>query len=164
MKTKFLALFAAALCFTLRTANADISDNLYNRLQLLCTDINSAKVDVVNKIMKLSADDAKKFWPLYREYEGELTKQAFNRAEFISEFIKAHEGGTFDDEKATKMAERWFDGERARLDLLQKYHRKVKDILTPVQAAQFLQIEHQIAILIDVTIASEMPRVGEQKK
>jgi hypothetical protein len=164
MKTKFLALFAAVLCCTLRTATADISDNLTKQLELLCSDVNSAKVAVINKIMKLSEAEAGKFWPIYHEYQLDLTKQAFNRADFISDFIQAQEGGTFDNEKAAKMAERWFDGEHARLDLLQKYHRKVKEVLTPVQAAQFLQIEHQIAILIDVTIAQEMPRVSEPKK
>jgi hypothetical protein len=163
MKTKFLVLLAAALCLTLRTATADISDNLTKQLELICSDINSAKVAVINKIMKLSDAEADKFWPIYHEYQLDLTKQAFNRAEFISDFIQAQESGTFDNEKAAKMAERWFDGEHARLDLLQKYHRKVKDVLNPVQAAQFLQIEHQIAILIDVAIAQGMPRVEPKK-
>ena len=44
----------------------EIDDNIYNYLQLLRSDFNSAKVEVVNRIMKLSASDAKAFWPIYR--------------------------------------------------------------------------------------------------
>ena len=142
----------------------EVDDNLYNYLQLLRSDFNSAKVEIVNQIMKLSAEDAKKFWPVYREYENELGKQAINRAEFIAEFIQSHKDGTFDNAKAKDMAKRWFEAQRARLDLLEKYHGKIEQSLSSVQAGQFLQIENQIGIFIDLTIASEMPKVGEQIK
>src|SRR6185436_18267288 len=100
---------------------APVDDNIYNYLQLLRSEFNSAKVELVNRIMKLSAEDAKKFWPIYREYENELGKQAINRAEFISEFVQAHKDGTFDNARARDMAKRWFTAQRARLGLLEKY-------------------------------------------
>jgi Spy/CpxP family protein refolding chaperone len=140
--------------------DAAVNDNIYNYLQLLRSDVNSVKVDLVNTIMKLSAEDAKKFWPIYRDYEDELGKLAISRAELIAGFVQSHKDGTFDDVKAKDMAKRWFKSQRARLDLLQKYHRKIEKALTPVQAGQFLQIENQIGLFIDVTIASEMPGVG----
>jgi len=143
---------------------AEVDDNIYNYLQLLRSDFNSAKVEIVNRIMKLSAANAKKFWPLYREYEKELGKQAINRAEFIAEFVQTHKDGTLDNAKARSMAKRWFKAQRARLDLLEKYHRKIEKALSSVQAGQFLQIENQINIFVDMTIAAEMPLVGEQIK
>jgi hypothetical protein len=48
--------------------------------------------------------------------------------------------------------------------LLEKYHGKIEMALTPVQAGQFLQIENQLGLFIDVTIASEMPKVGTKGK
>jgi hypothetical protein len=110
--------------------------------------------------MKLSAEDAKKFWPIYRTYENELGKLAINRAELITEFVQSHKDGTFDNAKAADTAKRWFKSQRARLDLLEKYHGKIEKALTSVQAGQFLQIENQIGLFIDVAIASEMPTVG----
>jgi Spy/CpxP family protein refolding chaperone len=143
---------------------AEVNDNIYNYLQLLRSDFNSAKVEIINRIMKLSAEDAKKFWPIYREYENELGKQSINRAEFFAEFIQLHKAGSFDNAKAKDMAKRWFKAQRARLDLLEKYHEKIEKSLSPVQAAQFLQIENQMFIFIDMTIAAEMPLVGEKIK
>ena len=143
---------------------AAVDDNIYNYLQLLRSDFNSAKVELVNGIMKLSADDAKRFWPIYREYENELAKQAVNRAELIAEFVQSHRDGTFDNARAKDMGKRFFKAQRARLDLLEKYHGKIEKTLTSLQAGQFLQIENQINIFIDMTIAAEMPPVGEKTK
>jgi len=143
---------------------AEVNDNLYNYLQLLRSDVNSLKVELVNSIMKLSADDAKKFWPIYRDYENELGKEAISRAEMVTEFVQSHRDGNFDNTKAKDMAKRWFKSQRARLDLLEKYHGKIEGALTSVQAGQFLQIENQIGLFIDVTIASEMPKVGTKGK
>jgi hypothetical protein len=143
---------------------AEVDDNIYNYLQLLRSDFNSAKVEIINRIMKLSAEDAKKFWPIYREYENELAKQAVNRAEFAAEFVQSHQDGTFDNARARDMAKRWFTAQRARLGLLEKYHGRIEKSLSPVQAGQFLQIENQIFIFIDMTIAAEMPLVGQPIK
>ena len=62
------------------------------------------------------------------------------------------------------MANRWFKSQRARLDLLEKYHGRIEKALSSVQAGQFLQIENQIGLFIDLTIASEMPVVGKMAK
>jgi len=161
---RVVALLAMAVTLALAAPAAGVDDNIYNYLQLLRSDFNSAKVEAVNGIMKLSAEDAKKFWPIYREYENELGKQAINRAEFIAEFVQSHKDGSFDEAKAKDMAKRWFKGQRARLDLLEKYHGRIEKSLSAVKAGQFLQIENQIGIFIDMTIAAEMPRVGESVK
>ena len=168
MKTiQFVALLATAVMLalpSLAAPAAEVDDNIYNYLQLLRSDVNSAKVEIINGIMKLSAEDAKKFWPIYREYENELGKQSINRAEFITEFVQSHKDGTFDNAKAKDMARRWFKAQRARLELLEKYHGRIEKSLSPIQAAQFLQIENQITIFIDMTIAAEMPQVGQGLK
>ena len=111
---------------------AAVNDNIYNYLQLLRSDMNSLKVELVNSIMKLSAEDAKKFWPMYREYENELGKLAIDRAEMVAEFVQSHQDGSFDNVKAKDMAKRWFKSQRARLDLLEKYHGKIEKVLTSV--------------------------------
>jgi hypothetical protein len=164
---KLTAILALTSLFGLAaptTRGAEVNDNIYNYLQLLRSDMNSLKVELVNSIMKLSAEDAKQFWPIYREYENELGKQAINRTELVSEFVQSHRDGSFDNVKAKDMAKRWFKSQRARLDLLEKYHAKIEKALTSVQAGQFLQIENQLGLFIDVAIASEMPTVGTKGK
>jgi hypothetical protein len=161
-----VVLVLAMLPSTVRSAvRADgLSENVYNYVQLLRSDMNSIKVDLINSIMKLSADDAKKFWPVYQEYENELSKLAINRTELVAEFVQAHKDGSFDNEKAKDIAKRWFKNQRDKLDLLEKYHGKIQEALSPVQAGQFLQIENQLGLFVDVAIASEMPTVEAKAK
>ena len=159
-----LALSMVAAPVHLPAAQAAVHDNIYNYLELLRSDFNSAKVEIINGIMKLSATDAEIFWPIYREYEKSLADQSVNRAEFILEFVQATRDGTFDNARAKDMAKRWFKMQRARLDLIEKYHGKIEKKLSALQAGQFLQIENQLMLFIDITIAGEMPLVGEKAK
>lgn len=159
-----LLVSACGLLLSPVTASAaQVDDNIYNYLQLFRSDLNTAKVEVVNQVMKLSEAEARKFWPIYRQYENELGKLAINRAELVADFVQSHQAGTFTDTKAEDVAQRWFQSQRARLNLLEKYHGKIKKALSPTRAGQFLQIENQVAIFIDLTIASEMPVVGKTK-
>ena len=165
--TNFTAALGLAVFYALgghSSQAAEPDDNLYNYLQLFRSEANSVKVDLVNSIMKLSADDAKKFWPIYREYENELGKLAISRAELISEFVDSHKNGSFDNDKARDIARRWFKSQHARLDLLEKYHDRIEKALSSIHAGQFLQIENQVGLFIDVAIASEMPTVGAKAK
>ena len=165
LKLSFTISITALGLFAWRpTQAAEPNDNIYNYLQLLRSDVNSLKVDLVNSIMKLSEDDAKKFWPIYRDYENDLGKLAINRTELVTEFVQSHQKGTFDSDKARDIAKRWFKAQQVRLDLLEKYHGKIEKALSSIQAGQFLQIENQIGLFIDVAIASEMPVVGSKRK
>ncbi len=156
---------AAFLSFGSPAARAAAdAENLRNYFEVLRSDFNSAKVELVNGIMKLSAEDAKKFWPIYREYENHLGKLALVRAELITEFVQSHKSGTFDEAKAKDAAKRWFKTQRERLDLLEKYHEKIEKALSSIQAGQFLQIENQINLFVDVAIAGEMPAVGSRAR
>lgn len=165
LRLRALVILAALLATasSLRAAApAPVDDNIYNYLELLRSDFNSAKVGIINGIMKLSAADADKFWPIYREYEQALADQSVNRTEFIAEFIQANRDGSFDEQRARTMAKGWFKLQRARLSLLEKYHRKIEKALSSVRAGQFLQIEHQLMLFIDLTIAAEMPLAGQR--
>ena len=46
---------------------------------------------------------------------------------------------------------------QARLDLWKKYRKKIAKAVSPARAAQFLQVEHQVALFMDLNIAAEMP-------
>ncbi len=40
------------------------------------------------------------------------------------------------------------------------YHQQISDAVSPLRAGQFLQVENQMAIFVDLSIASEMPVLG----
>ena len=56
-----------------------------------------------------------------------------------------------------------FDFQQSRSKLNESYYKKFAKVLTPTTAAKYMQIENQIQLLIDVSIASELPLVKKPK-
>jgi len=152
----------AALLLSWRPACAEEtpSDNLSNYLHLLRSEISSIKVQAVNDGLNLSESEAEVFWPIYREYDSELAKLSDVKVALIKEFISLQNAGMLDAAKADDMARRWLAYQEDRLALWKTYHARLDQALGAVRAAQFLQLEHQLALFIDLAIASEMPAVG----
>ena len=75
-------------------------------------------------------------------------------------FMRHHKAGTLTDPNSSEMATQWLQNVSDRLDLWKKYHQQISAAVSPIRAAQFLQVENQMAIFVDLNIASEMPVVG----
>ena len=110
--------------------------------------------------MKLTEPEAKAFWPVYREYEKELAAVGDQKLALIREFFGHYKNGTLDNGNSKKMAEAWLRNNQARRDLWKKYHRKITKAVSAMRGAQFLQVENQVALFVDMSIASEMPAIG----
>ena len=151
------SLFAQA-----RTGPAD-TDDLRACLEMFRSDANAAKIRTINEVMKLTGPEAEKFWPVYRKYETELTAVAERKMALIREFAPLHFSGKLDEQQAANLAARWLKNTQERLDLWKKYHKQISKAVSPIRAAQFLQVEHQMALLIDLNIAAEMPALGTIK-
>ena len=135
-------------------------DDARAALEELRSDFNATKIRTLNQVMKLTAPEAEKFWPVYRNYEQELAALGDRKLALIRDFAAHHRAGTLDDQNSREMADRWLANAQDRLDLWKKYHQQIRDAVSPVRAAQFLQVEHQLALFVDISIASEMPVVG----
>lgn len=136
------------------------TDDVRAYLEMLRSDVNTSKIATLNEVMKLTGPEADKFWPIYRKYEKELAAVGDRKLALIREFASAHFGGTLNDKLARTLAEKWLKNTQDRLDLWKKYHKQISKAVSPTRAAQFLQAEHQLALFIDLSIASEMPVVG----
>ena len=135
-------------------------DDARAALEELRSDFNASKIRTFNQVMKLTAPEAEKFWPVYRNYERELAGLGDRKLALIRDFATHHQAGTLNDQNSREMAGRWLANAQDRLDLWKKYHQQFSDAVSPIRAAQFLQVEHQLALFVDISIASEMPVVG----
>jgi hypothetical protein len=129
-------------------------------IEVLRSDFNATKIRILNEVMKLTAEEADKFWPIYRQYEKDLAAVGDRKLALITGFMRHHKAGTLSDLNSNEMAAQWLQNVQDRLDLWKKYHRQISEAVSPVRAAQFLQVENQMAIFVDLNIASEMPMIG----
>ncbi len=143
--------------FTQTGPKSSDPDDLRAVLETLRSDVNSYKVRVINQAMQLTGPEAEKFWPIYRQYEQELGKVADKKVALIREFADRCANGTLDNKAADTIAQQWLKNVEARLDLWKKYHKKIAKAVSPARAAQYLQVENQVALFMDLNIAAEMP-------
>jgi hypothetical protein len=122
-------------------------------------DLSDGKVKTINGVMKLSSEEATVFWPIYEEYESELFELGDKRIDLIRRFALAQEAGIIHSTDATMLSDGYFKFEQHQLDLKKKYFGIIASELSPIRAAQFIQIEHRVGTMIDLAIASEMPLI-----
>ncbi|MGH9759859.1 MAG: hypothetical protein ACREDR_23830 [Blastocatellia bacterium] len=146
-----------------RTTTPPITDaqkNIEEYIDLIRNDVKQQKAEIMGSVIQLGADDAAKFWPIYSEYDAELTKLNDLRTENTIEYARTYTEMT--DAKADELIKKAIDYQRQRSDLLAKYYVRVKDAIGAINAARFVQIEHQLLLIIDLQIASQLPVIGKQ--
>jgi hypothetical protein len=140
-------------------AASSARDPLREHVEAMRADLSRGKVGVFNDVMRLDAAEAKKFWPIYSDYEEELFALGDQRLELTRRYVQAHAAGKLDDKAAGEIAKGWLDYQAQSVELNRKYHGIIAAELSPVRAGQFLQIEHRVATVIDLMIASDLPLV-----
>ena len=129
--------------------------NLSAYVELLRSDIREQKVALISGMMQFSEADDQKFWPVYREYEGELSAINDQRLALIKEYAQTFEKMT--DEIANRLAHAVLDLEARRNALKTKYYERLAAVLPARTAARVLQVENQILLLLDLQIAASLP-------
>jgi hypothetical protein len=126
-------------------------------LELLRKDLKTEKSAVITAAMDFTEAESEVFWPIYREYENEVTKLWDVRIGIIRDYANTYE--TMTDEIAKDLVNRSFKVREQFLKLDQKYWKKFAKELSPIQAGRFWQVNSQINDLLDLQVASELPLV-----
>ena len=132
--------------------------NIKEYITLLRKDVRSQKSAVMNQMMQLDTDQSAKFWPIYRDYDAELTKLNDMRVANIADYAKSYINLT--DAKADELVHNAMSYQKQRAELLASYYDKMKDGLGAVTAARFLMVESQMLLIIDLQIDSSLPIAG----
>ena len=133
--------------------------NIQEYVELLRTNVRQQKAEIMGAVMQLDIDQAAKFWPIYSEYDAELSKLNNQRVANIKEYAANYDQMT--DAKANELIQNAFNYRKQRSELLAKYYDRVKASLGAIQAARFLQVEDQLLLIIDLQIESALP-IAEQ--
>jgi hypothetical protein len=133
--------------------------NLTAYAELLRADIRLQKAAVITQAMEFTEMEDKAFWPIYRDYDAQMTKLADERIALVADYASAFEKMT--DDTADALARKALDLERRRQEAKAKAYDRVKGALNGRLALRFLQIEHQLQQLIDLQISASLPIVAK---
>ena len=131
--------------------------NLQAYAELLRSDVRTQKIAIIAQVMGFTEAEDAAFWPIYREYDAEMSKLGDERVGLIAEYASNY--STLTDAIAEKLAATALDLEARRQAAKARCYDRVKKALSPRTALRFLQVEHQLQLLIDLQISASLPIV-----
>ncbi len=129
--------------------------NLDNFLQVLRSNLRTAKVEIVTENMQLTDKEAAVFWPIYRNYEVELNKLNDQKVALLKDYATNYE--KMSPAKAKELAEKSFTFEQDQVELKRKYFREFEKVMPANRVAKFFQIDRRLDLLVNLKMASEVP-------
>ena len=114
---------------------------------------------IISDYMKFTPEELEKFVPVYDAYSDEMKKLGEERIQIISEY--ANNYSTLTNEKADQLMVRALANNENIDKLMKKYYAKIKKEISPIRAAQFMQLEWYLQTAIRSEIQSEIPFIGE---
>jgi hypothetical protein len=138
-------------------SNGDMNIRAY--IELLRTDVKRSKAQIMGDVMQLDAGQSAKFWPIYKDFESDLSALGDKVVTIIKTYAENYLNLT--DPVADSIATQILEIETQRNELKKKYYERFKTAVGAVVAARFLQVENQLERLIDLQIAAELPVVSQ---
>ena len=158
MKTLLMACvlcaFLVPVGFGQDNSNLGLSDT---DIQLLRSDIQSARQQVIADTMQFTEPESQAFWPIYRDFSHEQQKIGDQRVAVIKDFAKKYD--TLSDPDAKDLVQRLMNVEDETLNLREDYWPKFEKALGAKRAAKFYQVDNRLTLMINIQLAAAIPLV-----
>ena len=128
-------------------------------LALLRRDLRADKKKLIALNVPLTEIEATKFWPVYDQYTGEMSKIYDEFYSIIKEYAANQK--TLTDAQASSMINRWAAIQVQQAQLRQKYIPIIEKIIPSRKAALFFQVDRRLYGLMDLQVASQIPLISQ---
>jgi hypothetical protein len=160
-KTVVLSLMIVAVLALLMDRIADVwaQDKPADNMEIIHEKLKADKKLIVAKYLELTESEAKKFWPVYEQYQNDLQKLNQRIGGLLQSYAADYRSNSLDDEKAKKLLDEWIAVDRDDAKHRGSYAAKVLNALPAKKAARYLQIENEYRTLLRYELASTVPLV-----
>jgi hypothetical protein len=119
-------------------------------VDLLRKDIRSQKKQIIAENMELSDAEAEKFWPVYDQYAGELSKIYDVKLALLNDYAGNYNSMT--GEQAENYIRKRAEVEQSIMQLRLKYMPTFRKVLSGRETALFYQLDWRLGLAIDVQL------------
>jgi len=130
-----------------------------NNLEIIHEKLKADKKLIVAKYMELTEAEAKRFWPVYDDYQKDLQKINERILNMLQSYAADYRNQSLTDEKAKQLLDEWIAIDNDDAQRRASYVPKVMKALPPKKAARYLQIENEYRILLRYDLAATVPLV-----
>jgi hypothetical protein len=126
-------------------------------IQLLRSDVQSSKNDIIAHTMQFTDTESSAFWPVYRDYANQQAKIGDERLQIIKDYAQQYD--KIDDAMANNLAQRSVNVEAKFVNLRQEYWPKFEKALGAKRAAKFYQVDSRLSLMVNLQLASAIPLI-----
>jgi hypothetical protein len=161
MRTALLALITATIALPAWSADQSAAAvSQANAEQIIAdfrNDLNAKSADIMAKTLRLTADEAAKFWPLYQKYQSEQSAIVDGQTGATQRYAEHY--ADLSDAEALAYVNALLDRDQKIHDLRLKWLAEFQTAVPAATAARAIQVERRLGLVSQVGISSQVPLV-----
>jgi hypothetical protein len=126
-------------------------------VDLLRQDIRTERVSIIEEVMEFTPQEADAFWPVYKKYEAALDKVNDERWQVIKDYAAVY--GDTSDADAQRLMKKMLELNTKLAGVRKDYFRKFSAAVPAKRAAQFMQLDRQLELLVELQVSSQIPMI-----
>jgi Spy/CpxP family protein refolding chaperone len=158
----FLSICASLVLFSAvnfaQTAAATAKPLSDSDIQLLRSDVQASKNEIITDTMQFNDAESAAFWPVYRDYARDQQVIGDKRVQLIKDYAANYD--TMDDNKAKDLMQRMINIEDETLNLREDYWPKFMKALGAKRAAKFYQVDNRLSLIINLQLTAAIPLIA----
>jgi uncharacterized membrane protein len=158
---KLVAVCASIVLLSLaglaQTAAVAVTPLTDSDIQLLRSDVQAGKNQIITDTMKFSDAESTAFWPVYRDYARDQQAIGDERVQLVKDYALNYD--SMDDTKARDMVQRMINIDDKTLNLREDYWPRFMKALGAKRAAKFYQVDNRLTLIVNVQLTSGIPLI-----
>jgi uncharacterized membrane protein len=150
-----VVLLSAAL--SAQTAGDTVKPVTNSDIQLLRSDVQADKNEIITDTMQFTDPESKAFWPVYRDFARDQQVVGDDRVQLIKDYATNYD--SMDGTKAKDMVQRMISIENRNLKLREDYWPKFSKALGAKRAAKFYLVDNRLSLLNNLQLTSAIPLI-----
>lgn len=126
-------------------------------MSILFEEVKANKKLLVAKNMVLTDAEAPGFWPVYEDYQRDLTTVNQRLIHNIANYADAYHQGPLTDKKAELLISEVIAIQQYETDMLVTYAARLSGVLPSSKVVRYLQIERKIRAAVRYGLAENVP-------
>ena len=149
-----IVLFSVLIVFNVSSmAQEKPADNM----DIVREKIQSDKKLFIAENMNLTESEAKAFWPVYENYQKDLSKLVDKAVKLIENYAANYESMT--EEAAKELIDGYLAIEGERVTFMKSFLPKFRKVLPEKKVARYYQLENKIDAVVNFGLAKQIPLV-----
>jgi flagellar biosynthesis/type III secretory pathway protein FliH len=152
-----LLVIASAVALAAVAVPAVAQDQQADTMQMVRDKIRADKKLLIAENLPLTEAEAKAFWPVYENYQKEMSALNDRMIKLIKEYANNYQ--TMSDQTAKRLMDEYLAIDAARLKIRQAYVPRFRKVLREKQVARYYQLENKVQATVNYELAAEIPLV-----